>query len=156
MSGERGGGRWDRRQRAREAALRMLYEMEVGRLSPRDAALLHPLVGDDEAIAFDDDESEQFAVRLAQGAWEHREGLDTIIADATTNWRVERLSVLDRIVLRLAVREWLAEPATPPRVVLDEAIDLARRYSGDQAARFVNGVLDGAFRRLRDEGRIVD
>jgi N utilization substance protein B len=156
MTAEGGGGRWDRRQRAREAALRMLYEMEIGRLSPRDAVVLHALVGDEEAIAFDDDDSERFAVRLAQGAWEQRDALDAIIAEATTNWRVERLSVLDRIVLRLAVREWLAEPGTPPRVVLDEAIDLARRYSGDQAARFVNGVLDGAFRRLRDEGKIVD
>jgi N utilization substance protein B len=64
--------------------------------------------------------------------------------------------VVDHLVLRLAVHEWLTEPATPPRVVLSEALELARVYSGDAAVRFVNGVLDAVYRRLRAEGRIID
>lgn len=156
MSSPDGTGRWDPRRRAREAALHMLYEMEVGGLSADDAARLQPLVGDEDAVAVDDAAAESFARRLATGVWESRAELDGVIGEASTNWRVERLAVLDRLVLRLAVREWLTEPSTPPRVVLSEAIELARRYSGDEAARFVNGVLDGAFRRLKAEGRIVE
>ena len=59
-------------------------------------------------------------------------------------------------MLRLAVHELLAHAGTPPRVVIDEAIELARSYSGDEAAKFVNGVLDGVFQRLKSEGRVVE
>ncbi len=65
------------------------------------------------------------------------------------------MSILDRLVLRLAVHELMAHRDTPPRVVMSEAIELAREYSGDEAARFVNGVLDGVYRRLKDEGLVV-
>ena len=58
--------------------------------------------------------------------------------------------------MRQAVHEWLAEPATPPRVVLSEALELARVYSGDEAVKFVNGVLDAVYHRLKTEGRIID
>ena len=58
--------------------------------------------------------------------------------------------------MRQAVHEWLAEPATPPRVVLSEALELARVYSGDEAVKFVNGVLDAVYQRLKHEGRIID
>lgn len=156
MTAPSGDSRWDPRRRAREAALHMLYEMEVGGLTATEAAQIQPLVGDEDAVVVTEPAAEGFAQRLASGAWDARAELDGIIGEASTNWRVERLTILDRIVLRLAVREWLAEPATPPRVVLSEAIELARRYSGDEAARFVNGVLDGAFRRLKADGRIVE
>jgi N utilization substance protein B len=82
--------------------------------------------------------------------------LDERIADAARNWRLERMTVLDRLALRLAVHELMAQPQTPPRVVIDEAIELARRYSGEEAAKFVNGVLDGVFRKLKDEGKVVE
>lgn len=154
-AGEGGAARWQQRRRAREAALRMSYQVEIGRLSVSEAARLHPLVGDHDAIALDA-EAEGFAVALMQGAWEQRARLDGYIADAARNWRVERLTVIDRLVLRLAVQEWLSAPGTPPRVVIDEAIELARAYSGDEAARFVNGVLDGVFKRLKEEGQVVD
>jgi N utilization substance protein B len=64
--------------------------------------------------------------------------------------------VIDRLLVRLAVHELLSQPATPPRVVIDEAIELARSYSGDEAAKFVNGVLDGVFKRLKTEGKVVE
>jgi N utilization substance protein B len=59
-------------------------------------------------------------------------------------------------VLRLALHEWLAEPKTPPRVVLSEALELARAYSGEESVRFVNGVLDAVYHHLKQEGRIID
>jgi N utilization substance protein B len=147
--------RWEARRRAREAALRMLYQIEIGRLSVEHAARYASSVGGADALELSD-EAHAFAVTLARGAWETRETLDDYIGGASKHWRVERLAVIDRLLLRLALHEWLAHPGTPPRVVIDEAIELARAYSGDEAARFVNGVLDGMFKRLKDEGRVVD
>jgi N utilization substance protein B len=149
-----GDSRWEGRRRAREAALQMLYQTEVGRLSAADAARTHLAMSED-AIALDD-ESRAYAVELATGSWEARDLIDRYIADAARNWRVERLAVVDRLLLRLAIHELLHHPATPPRVVIDEAIELARDYSGDDASRFVNGVLDGVFQRLKEEGKVVD
>jgi N utilization substance protein B len=87
---------------------------------------------------------------------DHRGALDERIGDAAKNWRVERMATIDRLVLRLALRELMAHRESPPRVVISEAIELARSYSGEDAAKFVNGVLDGAFRRLKDEGLVAD
>ena len=96
-----------------------------------------------------------FVIAMVTGAMRDRESLDERIGDAAKNWRVERMTILDRLVLRLGVHELMSYRETPPRVVISEAIDLAREYSGDEAARFVNGVLDGVYRRLKDEGLIV-
>ncbi|MGE0816834.1 MAG: transcription antitermination factor NusB [Vicinamibacterales bacterium] len=151
-----GGARWETRHRAREAALRALYLIAVGHV-PSDAALdlVAGAAADDDAVALEP-EARALAERLAGGAWEAREDLDALIAPHCVNWRIERLAVLDHLVLRLAVHEWLTEKATPPKVVLSEALELARVYSGDAAVRFVNGVLDAVYHRLRREGRIID
>ena len=100
--------------------------------------------------------STAFVVSLVKGAMQHRDALDERIGDAARNWRVERMAVLDRLVMRLAVEELLSHRESPPRVVISEAIELARAYSGEEAAKFVNGVLDGAYRRLKDEGLVSD
>lgn len=152
MAGE---SRWAGRSRAREAALQMLYQIEVGQLTVADASRLHGIVGAPD-VAELDREAEEYATLLVRGVWDDRPALDERISDAARNWRVERMTVLDRTVLRLAVHELLGHPETPPKVVIDEAIDLARNYSGDEAAKFVNGVLDGVFRKLRDEGKVVE
>ena len=133
----------------------MLYQTEVGQMDVASAARAHGEVGGVDALSLDH-EAHEYAEKLARGAWENRQALDAYLADATRNWRVERLAIIDRLLLRLAVHELLEYPGTPPRVVIDEAIELARAYSGDEAARFVNGVLDGVFNRLKDEGKVVD
>jgi len=135
--------------------LQLLYQMDVGQLAAHDAARLLGVVGAPD-VAQLDEEARAYAVSLARGAWDDRAALDERIADAARNWRVERMTVLDRLVLRLAVHELLAHIETPPRVVIDEAIDLARNYSGDEAAKFVNGVLDGVFRKLKEEGIVIE
>lgn len=147
-------GRWDNRHRAREAALRALYQMAVGHLDAPTAVDL-AVTAEEEGLGLDDDQR-AFALRLAAGAWDDRVALDAIIEPLSTNWRLDRLAVVDHLVLRLAIQEWLTEPGTPPRVVLSEALDLAREYSGEAAVRFVNGVLDAAFKLLRADGRIID
>lgn len=147
------GNRWSSRHRARAAALQALYECEVGGLSPQQAlGVLHhagPPEVDDPGAG-----EHAFVVSLVRGAMDHRDDLDERIGEAAKNWRVERMAVLDRLVLRLAVEELLSHRESPPRVVISEAIELARAYSGDEAAKFVNGVLDGVYRRLKAEGRV--
>ena len=133
----------------------MLYEVEVGQLSVADAVRMHETIGDNDAITLDEN-SQDYAVALVKGVWDARETIDGYIADAAQNWRLERLATVDRLVLRLGIHELMTTAATPPRVAIDEAIDLARRYSGDEAARFVNGVLDGVYRRLKEEGKAID
>jgi N utilization substance protein B len=153
-SGE-GTSRWGGRRRAREAALQMLYLTEIGKLSAADVAQSHTAIGEAAAIELDE-ESRGYAMSLARGAWDDRATIDAYVAEAAKNWRLERLAVVDRLLLRLAVHELLAHAETPPRVVIDEAIELARSYSGAEAARFVNGVLDGVFKRLQAEGKVVE
>ena len=97
-----------------------------------------------------------FIVSLVRGAVDERDALDERIGDAAKNWRVERMAILDRLVMRLALRELIAHRESPPRVVISEAIELARAYSGEEAAKFVNGVLDGAYKKLKDEGVVAD
>ena len=148
-------GRWDERHRAREAALRALYQVEVGGLETAQALALVEQEGDAEGVSLDAG-TRAFASRLVAGTRTNTAALDAVIEPHCTNWRIERLAILDRLVLRLAIHEWLAEPATPPRVVLSEALELARAYSGEQAVGFVNGVLDAVYHHLRADGRIID
>jgi len=149
------GTRWAGRRRARAAALQALYECEVGGLTPQQALGVLHHAGPPEVD--DPGETEHaFVVTLVRGAIEQRDALDERIGDAAKNWRVERMAVLDRLVMRLALQELMTHRENPPRVVISEAIELARAYSGEDAAKFVNGVLDGAFRRLKDEGLVTD
>jgi N utilization substance protein B len=147
--------RWAGRRRARAAALQALYECEVGGLTPQQAlGVLHHAGPPDVADPGEDEHA--FVIALVRGAMEQRDALDERIGDAAKNWRVERMAVLDRLVMRLALQELMTRRENPPRVVISEAIELARAYSGEEAAKFVNGVLDGAYRRLKDEGLVTD
>jgi N utilization substance protein B len=138
------------RHRAREAALQMLYQWEVGRLSMAEVRQTfwtqtregrEPLSEDFQA----------FATRLADGAASRVAELDPLIAEAAEHWRIERMNVMDRLILRLAVYEFLHERDTPGKVVINEALELARSFSGDEAVRFINGILDGIRRKLQRE-----
>ena len=149
------GDRWASRRRARAAALQALYECEIGGLTPQQAlGVLHHAGPPDVADPGEDEHG--FVVALVRGAMEQRGALDERIGDAAKNWRVERMAILDRLVMRLALQELMAHRDSPPRVVISEAIELARAYSGEEAAKFVNGVLDGVYRRLKDEGLATD
>lgn len=138
----------DSRHRARETALQMLYQWEVGRTSMEDVLRTFRLPD-----AFDTTPGglDGFAVRLATGVTEVIGNIDPVITEAAEHWRLERMNVIDRLILRLAVFEFLHEPETPARIVINEALELARTFSGDDAVRFVNGVLDAIRRRLARE-----
>ncbi|HVS40242.1 MAG TPA: transcription antitermination factor NusB [Gemmataceae bacterium] len=130
-----------RRSRAREIALQLLVQHDV-----------NPGVGRDVLAAFVRDRLrslslEPFCLSLFDGVVAHADDIDRRLAAAAENWRVARMAVVDRNVLRLGAYEILFTPDTPPSVVLDEAIELARRFGSAGSPAFVNGVLD----RLRQD-----
>ena len=92
-----------------------------------------------------------FANALVNGTTARVAEIDELLAAHAQNWRVERMAVLDRLVLRLAVCEMLSAPETPARVVINEALELARAYTGEEAVGFVNGVLDAVRKHLGRE-----
>ena len=134
------------RHRGREAALQMLYQWEVGRLPLADVRRVWSEVTDEgEPLSAD---QAGFAGSLAEGVAAHVAELDPLISEAAAHWRIERMNVVDRLVMRLAVYEFLYEQDTPATVVINEALELARAFSSEEAVPFVNGVLDGIRRRL--------
>jgi N utilization substance protein B len=141
------------RHRARETALQLLYQWEVGRIGPdaREAALeiywaVHPAPEPRRARA----------LGLAGGAADALDTIDPLIARHTDNWRPERLAVVDRLIMRLAVYEMLTEE-TPAAVVINEALELAKTFSGERSVAFINGVLDAVRRAIAkpDPGRAL-
>lgn len=138
------------RHQARQAALQILYQWEVGRLDMADVLASFWVEGPPEAVALPES-LRAFAATLATGVSSQVAQLDPVIAEAAQNWRLERMNVLDRLILRLAVYEFLYQPETPAKVIINEALELARAFSGDEAVRFVNGILDGIRRTLHRE-----
>jgi N utilization substance protein B len=90
-----------------------------------------------------------FATAIVEGTTADVTAIDALIAAHSQHWRIERLAVIDRLVLRVAVWELRHEPDTPPPVVINEALELARRFGTDDSVRFVNGVLDGIWKGLK-------
>ena len=138
----------DQRHRGREAALQLMYQREVGGAA---GAELDEAVRRYWAEHPSSRTSREFASTLLGGVVEAQARIDPLIEAAADNWRLSRMAVVDRTVLRLGVFELLAA-VTPPAVVIDEAIELAKTFSGAQSARFVNGVLDAVKRRLDTQG----
>lgn len=148
----RTGGRpaKEARHRAREAAVQMLYQWEVGRGPIGE--VIQTFWTEGPAGAEPTPEALQaFAEMLAVGVTQEATVLDPMISEAAEHWRIERMNVLDRLILRLAVYEFLHQPATPAKVVINEALELARTFSTDEAVRFINGILDAIRRRLERE-----
>jgi transcription antitermination protein NusB len=139
----------DSRHRAREAALQMLYQWEVGR-TPIDEVCQTFWTGG-PAGGPPAEGVRTFATLLATGVAAHTAQLDTLILDAAEHWRIERMNVMDRLILRLGVYEFLHESGTPAKVVINEALELGRTFSADESVRFINGILDAVRRTLSRE-----
>ncbi|MGH9749528.1 MAG: transcription antitermination factor NusB [Candidatus Polarisedimenticolia bacterium] len=130
------------RRQAREYALQMLYEADAAG-TPIDEVVAR-FWADRSAP----DEVREFAERLARGTSGALAAIDPILADSLEHWRLDRLAIVDRNILRLAVYEFLHETDTPPIVVIDEAIEVARRFGGDDSWQFANGILDAVRKKL--------
>jgi N utilization substance protein B len=101
------------------------------------------------------DEAFRYAQELVRGVVEHIEKVDELIRSQADNWRLERMPAVDRNVLRLAIYEMLFERETPKLVVLDEAIELAKKFGSEQSGRFVNGLLDGLLKQHTFPGSLT-
>jgi transcription antitermination protein NusB len=143
------GARAGDRRRGRVAALQMLYQWEVGRVPMPEVRRMYWEMDDQRRQA--SDRIRSFATTLADGTVEHVAEIDPLIEASAEHWRVARMPVMDRLILRLAVYELLYQPDTPPAVVIDEALELAKQFSTPDATRFVNGVLDGVRKRLQPD-----
>ena len=136
------------RHQARTAALQILYFWQVSGAAPEDAVQAYfaehlPDAGEDVRA---------FASELVVGTVEDSADLDRLIATHSQNWRIERIAVIDRQILRLAAWEMRHHHSeTPAAIVMNEALELARTFSGDEAVPFVNGVLDGIRKDLERE-----
>jgi len=134
------------RHRAREAAVQMLYQWEVGHGEPADVPATYWML--DHAGAPAAPALRALADGLALGTIGRVKDIDPLIVASADNWRLERMAVIDRAILRLAVYELQSAEGAPHAVVIDEALELARTFSTEDAVRFVNGVLDAVWRRL--------
>ena len=133
-----------RRTKARECAFQLLYQWEITG-DPMDQ------VRDGFwRLRSGTPNMRAMAERLACGAHSRTGELDGAIAEAATHWRLDRIATVDRTILRLGAYELLAETETPSAVILDEAIELAKRFGEADSPSFVNGVLDAIRRRVRD------
>jgi transcription antitermination protein NusB len=123
------------RHKAREFALQMLFQWEMSRQEPK-----HIEAGFWKA-ARAEQKTRDFANRLFEGAVAEAAALDGLLARHAENWRLERMAAIDRAILRLAAHE-LGARNTPYKVVIDEAVELAKKFSSEDAAPFINGILD--------------
>ena len=128
----------------------MLYQWEVGRVAPEEAVERHWQI--EQEGPEPTGPSRRFAEDLVEGTITHLPSIDARIEAQAQHWRLERMAVIDRLILRMAVYEFLYRPDTPRTVVIDEAIELARAFSEQDAVRFVNGVLDGIHHTLAAGG----
>jgi N utilization substance protein B len=166
-----------KRRLAREMAVRMLYQLDLGGMRLPQvfahfdlADFLAEAGRGGRAKAAKDGEPEaeaaarrqdrvqeafSYARRLVEGAYANREAIDEMIRGQADHWRLERMPAVDRNILRLAVHELLSEPDVPKLVVVDEAIELAKKYGAEQSGRFVNGLLDGLLKSHQFAGPLT-
>ncbi len=126
-----------KRTQARECALKILYQMDMVEPQPLDQIL--PLFWEFQPVSPD---IQEFAECLVRGTLEHIEEIDKKIVQYTENWQLNRMAVVDRNILRFAVFELLFMSDIPPKVTINEAVNIAKKYSQDEAGKFVNGILD--------------
>ncbi|MBN1780897.1 transcription antitermination factor NusB [bacterium] len=137
-----------KRRKARELVLQSLYAETMSR-DPAETIigqLMKPLENDQEVHAF--------AEQLFRQCIRFAEALDLDVASMLKNWEFNRVALIDRLILRLALCELLYFQEIPPKVTINEAIDLAKKYSTGESGRFVNGILDALFKKCSDEKRI--
>lgn len=131
------------RRKSRELAMQMLFQMDLGKQAPEQTAKLFWESREDV-----DDEARGFAEDLFRVATARLEEIDREIEGHSQNWRLERMAVVDRNLLRSAVGEMMAYPGTPAPIIINESLEIARRYAAPESVNFLNGVLDAVAKDL--------
>lgn len=130
------------RRKGRELAIQALYQVELtGEYQPDRIADMWQ----DSGASL---EAQQFASVLVRGVREHQREIDRLIAETAEHWRLERIAPVDLAILRVATYELMSADRPPPAVVINEALEIGKRYSSERAAEFLNGVLDHIAERL--------
>jgi N utilization substance protein B len=124
-----------KRHQARELALKVLFQLEASEDDPEEVLMYHA----SEGAATD--EVTTFARQLVQGVIANHDKLDAILSAASEHWRLDQMAKVDRIILRIAVYEIAIDRKVPTKAAINESIELAKTFSGDESGRFVNGIL---------------
>jgi N utilization substance protein B len=134
------------RRKSRELALQMLFQLDMGHQEPEDVR--RTFWSEREDL---DDKVRSFADTLFNVACERKEEIGELIERNAENWRMDRMAAVDRNLLRAGVAEFLGYPKTPPAVIINEALEIARRFSTPESVQFINGVLDSVARELSEK-----
>jgi N utilization substance protein B len=129
------------RRKARELALQMLYQHDLSGNSP------DTILATFEELQKSKPNTREFASRIFRGTVEHIKDIDEMIVAQADNWRLSRMAVVDRNIIRMSVYEFLHENDTPKLVVIDEAIEIAKKFGTQKSSQFINGILDGILKR---------
>ena len=129
------------RRKARELALQMLFQHDLSGNAP------DTILSTFEDLQKSKPNTREFATKIFRGTVDHMNDIDEMIQNQAENWRLSRMAALDRLILRLAIGEFL-HGETPRNVVINEALELAKTFSGDESAKFVNGILDAVKKKL--------
>jgi N utilization substance protein B len=137
-----------KRRKAREHVLQILFQLDIRKTMP-SAALLKQFWAEYQP----DDEVKAFAEEIVKGTYKHLAEIDTLVRQCAKNWRLDRMAVVDRNVLRMAVYEILYRLDIPTSVTINEAIEIAKKFGTDESGAFVNGILD---RVARETGKLEE
>ncbi|MFQ5648559.1 MAG: transcription antitermination factor NusB [bacterium] len=140
----------NRRRRARELAMRALYAHEMSG-NPIESVIK-------EMIQGNADEHERvlaFAATLVHACVENQAEIEKLIIEQAHNWDFDRIAVLDRLIMRMGICEFLYFEDIPPKVSIDEAIEISKKYSTEKSGTFINGILDGVLLHLRRDKRLT-
>ena len=132
----------DRRTKARELAMQALYQLDVQGTDVLGSLKMFFTEADEDELV------RKLASEWTSGVWENSKSCDELIGNATIKWQLTRLSLVDKSILRLAVYQLKYCSDIPPKVVINEAIELAKKYSTDKSPAFVNGVLDAVLKKI--------
>ncbi len=131
------------RRKSRELTMQMLFQGDLGKQKPEEVRKLFW-----SSVTDVDDETRGFAEDLYRIATSREDEIDDLIEAHTQNWRIERMAVVDRNLIRTAVAEMLGFPNTPAAIIINESLEVARRYAAPESIHFLNGVLDAVARDL--------
>lgn len=133
------------RRRARECALQMMFQLDASGISPAQVVQLYKECFAEGLLP------DEFSIALFLGIAENIPNIDGVISKSSDHWRLDRMSCVDRNILRMGVHEILSSDEIPPRVAINEAVELAKRYGTAESPSFVNGILD---RVARDKSKL--
>ncbi|MCY9668221.1 transcription antitermination factor NusB [Paenibacillus alginolyticus] len=149
-----------KRRVAREIAVQSLYQIQMNEATPQEAVqiAIHEAENDNETeLNFSGDKIDPlYIIELVEGTYSNKVRIDELLEEYLKGWAMDRLSRIDREVLRLAVYEMLYRDDVPPKVVVNEAIDLAKHYGTEESGKFVNGVLGKMIKEVEDlKGKVT-